>query len=343
MPQLTPTEIDHAVSLLRHGQLVAFPTETVYGLGADARNPEAIARLFAAKGRPTNHPVIVHVAEVLQLSEWVSDWPASPQQACPDWLQPAMVLAQQAWPGPLTMVLPKAAHVLDAVTGGQPLVGVRVPSHPVAQQFLAAFGDGVVAPSANPFGAISPTTAAHVRAGFSDYVVPLVLDGGACPVGIESTIVAITPEAVTLLRPGHYAADTVAAWVSPVLASGQVWVEHASSTIRVSGGLDRHYSPQKPTWRLSAAQWGAFSASTEEGIGVMTFAQALPNGAVTPTRHLDLTANPETAAQQLYAALHSLDADSDVRTILIAPLPEAGSAWAGVEDRLRRASQPWGG
>jgi len=144
------------------------------------------------------------------------------------------------------------------------------------------------------------------------------------------------------LRPGYYAANRVAAWVRPVLASGQVWVEHAGSSIRVSGGLDRHYAPQKPTWQLSVAQWEMFSAATA-GMGVMTFGQALPPWAVHHARHLDLTAHPDAVAQQLYAALHTLDNDADVCTILIAPLPEAGSEWAGVADRLRRASQPWSG
>ncbi|MBS2001864.1 MAG: threonylcarbamoyl-AMP synthase, partial [Cyanobacteria bacterium SZAS LIN-5] len=184
------TIIEHAVRLLQSGELVAFPTETVYGLGADASNPAAVARLYAAKGRPTNHPVIVHLADSNQLSKWASSVPFA-----------AIQLAEKFWPGPLTLILPKADHVLDEITGGQKSVGLRVPAHPLALELLKAFGGGIIAPSANKFGRLSPTRAEDVRAEFKDEV-SLVLDGGPCAVGIESTIVDLSREQPMILRPG---------------------------------------------------------------------------------------------------------------------------------------------
>uniref|UniRef100_UPI002FDD1BFD L-threonylcarbamoyladenylate synthase n=1 Tax=Pelomicrobium sp. TaxID=2815319 RepID=UPI002FDD1BFD len=184
-------EIAKAVDILRAGGLVAFPTETVYGLGADARNPEAVGKIFAAKGRPQHHPVIVHLAEAAQLEAWAVDIPDGARR-----------LAERFWPGPLTLILRRGPGVPDAVTGGQDTVGLRVPAHPVAQALLQAFGGGIAAPSANRFGRLSPTTAQHVEAEL-DGAVDLILDGGACPVGIESTIVDCAGERPTLLRPGH--------------------------------------------------------------------------------------------------------------------------------------------
>ena len=182
--------IEQAAELLRRGELVAFPTETVYGLGADAGNPDAVRRIFAAKGRPADHPVIVHLATAGWLERWAA--PVTPE---------AYRLAQHFWPGPLTIILPRAPTVLDLVTGGQPTVGLRVPDHPVAQALLEAFGDGIAAPSANRFGRISPTRAEHVRAELGASIA-LVLDGGATRVGLESTIVDLSGAEPVLLRPG---------------------------------------------------------------------------------------------------------------------------------------------
>lgn len=184
-------ELDDAVRILRAGGLVAFPTETVYGLGAHAANPAAVRRIFAAKGRPADHPLIVHLAHEEQVSRWAREFP--PQ---------ARRLAQAFWPGPLTLILKRAAHVIDEVTGGQDTVGLRIPSHPMARALLTAFGDGVAAPSANRFGRISPTTAAHVQEELQGKV-DMILDGGPCPVGIESTIVDLSSGKAVLLRPGH--------------------------------------------------------------------------------------------------------------------------------------------
>ena len=186
----TAAAITEAAARLRAGELVAFPTETVYGLGADAGNAEAVRRIFAAKGRPADHPVIVHLARAGEAADWARTLPDGARR-----------LATAFWPGPLTLILPRAAHVCDLVTGGQDSVGLRVPSHPVARDLLVAFGGGIAAPSANRFGRISPTTAAHVAEDLGG-AVAVILDGGACAVGIESTIVAFTEDEPTLLRPG---------------------------------------------------------------------------------------------------------------------------------------------
>ena len=219
-PDITPDEVAHAVAVLRAGDLVAFPTETVYGLGADASNPEAVKKVFAAKGRPHDHPLIVHLADVAQLTQWAREIPMA-----------AQTLAKQFWPGPLTMIFKRAGGVSDFVTGGQDTVAVRVPSHPLAQTLLRAFGGGVVAPSANRFGRVSATTAQHVKQEFGD-AVGCILDGGASDVGIESTIVDVSGGANTtpaLLRPG---------WISSVSTPARLPMtgsELANASISVRG------------------------------------------------------------------------------------------------------------
>jgi L-threonylcarbamoyladenylate synthase len=222
----TPGNVAHAAQLLRDGELVGFPTETVYGLGADASNADAVRRLFEAKGRPADHPVIVHVAHAAAIATWARAVPAG-----------ARALADAFWPGPLTIIVPRAAHVHDIVTGGQDSVGLRVPSHPVARALLQAFGGGVAAPSANRFGRISPTTAQHVADDLGD-AVALTLDGGACDVGIESTIVAFSGERAVLLRPGGIAVERLAAVL------GHVPLAPDASAPRASGTLASHYAPR---------------------------------------------------------------------------------------------------
>src|SRR5579872_6076756 len=187
----TQVEIETAVQALRDGELVAFPTETVYGLGANAQNPAAVQKIFEVKGRPPQHPVIVHLDSPRFLHRWVREVPPS-----------ATRLAEAFWPGPLTMVMPRAPSVHDVITGGQDTIAVRVPAHPMAQQLLTAFGGGIAAPSANRYGRISPTRADHVRDEFGPSSVPVILDGGECKLGLESTIVACLDGAVRLLRPG---------------------------------------------------------------------------------------------------------------------------------------------
>ena len=192
------TDIQRAVALLRQGELVALPTETVYGLDADALNPDAVAKIFAAKGRPSDHPLIVHLADAEALTTWARDIPKD-----------AIALARAFWPGPLTLILKKEEGVPDIVTGGQDTVGLRVPNHPIALQLLRAFGSGLAAPSANRFGRISPTTAEHVRQELGDRV-PLILDGGPCQVGLESTILDLSRGVPVILRPGAIGADDIA-------------------------------------------------------------------------------------------------------------------------------------
>ncbi|MGB5206509.1 MAG: L-threonylcarbamoyladenylate synthase, partial [Azonexus sp.] len=241
---MTPSETDYAraVELLRAGELVAFPTETVYGLGADASSPAAVAKIFAAKGRPADHPLIVHLAGHDAVDHWAEEVPAV-----------AWELMETFWPGPLTLILKKQAWVPSTVTGGQDTVGLRVPGHPVAlellRRFAAVAGEhaGIAAPSANRFGRISPTTAAHVQEELGDRV-SLILDGGPCAVGIESTIVDCSRGEPVVLRPGHISPAHLEAVFGRVLA-----IRTADEAPRVSGSLAAHYAPQTPM-RLIASE-----------------------------------------------------------------------------------------
>ena len=230
----SPAAIARAADRLRAGMLVAFPTETVYGLGADAGNPEAVRRIFAAKGRPADHPVIVHLHDAAQMADWARAVPEAAQK-----------LAAAFWPGPLTLILPRASHVADVVTGGQDSVGLRVPSHPVARALLAAFGGGIAAPSANRFGRISPTTAQHVADDLGD-AVAMILDGGACAVGIESTIVAFTGDQPVLLRPGGIGVAALSR------ALGRPLARRRCGAPRASGTLASHYAPRTPATLVAA-------------------------------------------------------------------------------------------
>src|SRR5689334_11787648 len=223
--RISQEEIQAAVEALRAGELVAFPTETVYGLGANANNPEAVRKIFRMKGRPSSHPVIVHLDDPKYLPRWARDLSPAAQK-----------LADAFWPGPLTLVLKRAPAVSDIVTGGQDTVAIRVPSHPVAQQLLNAFGGGIAAPSANRFGHVSPTRVEHVREEFGDEV-QLVLDGGDCKIGLESTIVACVGDNLRVLRPGSISLSQLRAIV-PNLQAGP----HPASP-RVPGTTTRHYSP----------------------------------------------------------------------------------------------------
>src|SRR5271156_2334336 len=224
----TQVEIETAVQALRDGELVAFPTETVYGLGANAQNPAAVRKIFEAKGRPTSHPVIVHLDSPRFLHRWVREVPET-----------ATKLAERFWPGPLTMVMPRAANVHDIVTGGQDTVAIRVPSHPMAQQLLTAFGGGIAAPSANRYGHLSPTRAEHVRDELGD-TVKIILDGGECQIGLESTIVALEGTSVRLLRPGAVTAGQMRAVVGELLIGAEL------QSPRVPGSTASHYSPKTP-------------------------------------------------------------------------------------------------
>jgi L-threonylcarbamoyladenylate synthase len=316
----TPATLGRAVSALRAGQLVAFPTETVYGLGADAMNRAAVRRIFAAKGRPADHPVIVHVAEAARIREW--------SRVIPD---AAMRLAAAFWPGPLTLILPRTAQVPDEVTGGQDSVGLRVPSHPVARALLAAFGGGIAAPSANRFGRISPTTAQHAADDLGD-AVALILDGGACDVGIESTIVACTSETPVLLRPGAIGVSDLAR----VLGHAPRMPDAAAP--RASGTLASHYSPRTPSNLVASDALRddiGERVARDEAVAVLARLARPPAGFAGAWRQAP--ADPSGYAHDLYANLRALDAVG-ARVILVEDVP-GDEAWAAVRDRLERATR----
>ena len=319
------SEIKRAAAILRSGGLAAFPTETVYGLGADASNPAAVAKIFAAKGRPQDHPLIVHLGDMALLPRWVASIPPA-----------AHKLAAAFWPGPLTLILKCAPGVPACVTGGQDTVGVRIPGHPVALELLKAFsGDeggrgysGIAAPSANKFGRISPTSAAHVRADFGD-ALDLVLDGGECAVGIESTIVDLSRGRAVLLRPGQITPAQIAAALDVEVES------HDAAAPRVPGALDSHYAPHTPLYLVSAAELPARMAALRgKKLAVLARAEA-PSG----LKDVYWQAAPravEAYAHELYASLRRLDALGCAAILVEAPpaVPE----WQGVNDRLTRAS-----
>jgi L-threonylcarbamoyladenylate synthase len=309
--------IDAAAAALTRGELIGLPTETVYGLAGAARDDRAVARIFALKGRPADHPLIVHLADAAQIDAWARAIPPA-----------ARALAAALWPGPLTLILKRAPGVSDLVTGGQDTVGLRVPAHPWAQAVLARYGDGVAAPSANRYGHLSPTTAQHVREEFGD-ALPLVLDGGPCEIGIESTIVDLSGPDVRVLRPGRYGADAIAAIVHAAVGEGAT-----TASPRVSGSVSRHYAPRTPTELLAR---GALEAQARRAAADGECVRVLAVGNLPQqTEGLAMAADPETYARHLYAALRALDAEGADR--ILVETPPADAAWAAVHDRLRRAT-----
>jgi L-threonylcarbamoyladenylate synthase len=325
---VTDEVIAAAARALEAGRLVALPTETVYGLGADAENPAAVAAIYAAKGRPQDHPVIVHVAPGADLDYWAADIPSEARQ-----------LADAFWPGPLTMILQRAPHIPDAVSGGQDTVGIRCPSHPVAIRLLQAFKGGkggIAAPSANKFGAVSPTTAQHVRDEFGDDIgengrIAFVLDGGQSEVGIESTIVDLSRLAThgpVLLRPGHISADAIAAVIDQVPARPD------AAAPRASGTLESHYAPHTPV----AMQETATLIDTLANLHGAGRTVALIHYSDLPATHaaVRLPASPHGFAHALYAALRAMDGTS--ADVILVEAPPQDGLWLGVNDRLRRAA-----
>ncbi|MBK4733308.1 L-threonylcarbamoyladenylate synthase [Noviherbaspirillum pedocola] len=318
--------ISAAARLLEAGELVAFPTETVYGLGADAESPEAVARIFAAKGRPSNHPVIVHLAPGADIGRWAIDVPPEAHR-----------LIAAFWPGPLTLILKRAPAIPAAVSGGQDSIGLRCPSHPVAQALLAEFKGGqggVAAPSANRFGHVSPTTAAHVRGEFGDgpdSPLAMVLDGGQSEVGIESTIVDLSRMAnhgPALLRPGHISAEQIAAVIGQWPGLG------GADAPRVSGALDSHYAPATPVVLVDGAELASVLDSLrQKGRRVALIAcgsdAPAPVGTVLPRE-------PAGYAHGLYAALRDMDAAG--AEVILVERPPQDDAWLGINDRLRRSA-----
>lgn len=310
----TARALAEAVARLRAGDVVAFPTETVYGLGADARNPSAVAKVYALKGRPSAHPLIVHLAPGAALEDWARAIPPA-----------ARALAARFWPGPLTLVLARAAGVPDAVTGGQDSVALRVPAHPLAQALLQAFGGGLAGPSANRYGRVSPTRAEHVREEFGD-AVPCVLDGGDCEVGLESTIVACLDGAPLLLRPGRITHAELEACVGPVRRAA------AGEGPRVPGSVRSHYAPATPTRLVASA--ALETEALEPGVAVLARRPA-PAPYAGP-RWIDAGTRAERYDHALYANLRLLDR-SGAREILVEALPP-GAAWDAARDRVARAA-----
>lgn len=322
---MTLTEIARAAQLLRAGELVAFPTETVYGLGADARNPAAIAKIFAAKGRPADHPLIVHLPDATHLEQWATDISAA-----------ARTLAAACWPGPLTLILRRHPSVPDLITGGQDTVGVRVPSHPLALALLREFNGGVAAPSANRFGRISPTTAAHVREELGA-AVAMVLDGGACAVGIESTIIDMTSATPRILRAGNITATALGAVLGRQVSYGADGSAATGPAPRVSGSLAAHYAPRTPL-RLVASDHLANAAASALAAGQRIAVLAAKRPAPAHGRLTWQAASTDAMqfAHDLYAHLRTLDAlNADL--ILVAAPPD-GEAWRAASDRLHRAA-----
>jgi len=323
LPGTDPQAIEDAARCIQAGGLVGFPTETVYGLGADASSDDAVAGIFAAKGRPSDHPLIVHVASARQVSGYASEVPAFAQR-----------LIDAFWPGPLTVILPRQPGVAAAAAGGQNSIGLRCPAHPVALAFLKACNTGVAGPSANRFGRVSPTTAQHVAGEFGDDL--LVLDGGPCAVGIESSIVDCTRGRPVLLRPGVLTrAQLEAACGEPVLDKDAL--QAAGQTPRASGTLEAHYAPNAKVRLMDAAALQtALDLLGLDAAHIAVYARAVLRVKSAQVLYRRMPDDALATAQQLFAVLRDFDAQ-DAKLIWIEN-PPADMAWDGVRDRLGRAA-----
>jgi L-threonylcarbamoyladenylate synthase len=340
------TVINEAVKTLRDGGLVAFPTETVYGLGADAKNPEAIKKIFTAKGRPSNHPLIVHLAAPNQLDQAQVDWAPVLTPWIRDLSEDALKLINAFWPGPLTLVFKKDKSVLTELTGGQDTVAIRVPAHPIAQELLRQFKGGVVAPSANRFGKVSPTSAADVRSEFAGVLDLMILDGGDCDVGIESTIIDLSAgDHPILLRPGLVTPSEILVKTGiKVYLPGESNISDEDANLpRVSGSLRAHYAPNTPLRmyapgmvldalsefpdtksRVAVAVWDSDSSLGDDGHPSVYFEE------------VTIPCDSVALASRLYRSLRDLDQQG--WDLILFPEPPAGEEWDGVRDRLQRAS-----
>ena len=306
--------IETAVRELERGGMVAFPTETVYGLGADAANAEAIGRVYALKGRPADHPSIVHLDSLDKLECWAANIP-----------QAAWRLAEHFWPGPMTLILPKQPQVLPQVTGGQDSVGLRIPAHPLTRRLIAEFGRGIIGPSANRFSHVSPTTAQHVRSDFGDSI-PCILDGGPCQVGVESTIIDFSHPQPVIVRPGMLSASAISQLAGFPIKYGQ--------GSRAPGTLKKHYSPHSPARLVTEAHLN----EVLEGYPgqVVLLAQTLKVSTVERLRLLPMPQQAQAYAHELYGMLRY--ADSLNPTIILIEEPPQDEAWAAVHDRLKRSA-----
>jgi L-threonylcarbamoyladenylate synthase len=318
---INDANLSRAVDALRADDCIGLPTETVYGLAADATNADAVAKIFAMKGRPANHPLIVHLASASDAHTWSREWSDAAEK-----------LANAFWPGPMTLIVKRAAHVLDAVTGGQDTVGLRVPSHPVAQQLLSRFSRGLAAPSANKFGHVSPTSAQHVAAEFASDDL-LILDGGDCDVGVESTIIDLSSGTPRILRPGRVRAHEIERVLAAPLARATL------DAPRVSGSLDSHYAPRKKTLMLAGDALEIFlDAARDAGkrVGLVHHSQRFANVRVKERITLDGT-NAASFEHEMYAKLRALDDNARIDLIVV-ETPPATSDWDAANDRLKRAT-----
>ena len=342
-PLQSSAVMSEAVQTLRDGGLVAFPTETVYGLGADAKNTEAIKKIFTAKGRPSNHPLIVHLAAPDKFDQAQIDWVPILAPWARDVSEEALKLINAFWPGPLTLVFKKDKSVLTALTGGQDTVAIRAPSHPIAQELLRKFKGGVVAPSANRFGKVSPTSAADVRHEFEGMLDLMVLDGGDCEVGIESTIIDLSSgDKAVLLRPGAITPSEIFAKTGvKVYLPGELQ-DSAQELPKVSGSLKAHYAPTTPLRlyapgrvldalsefpdiksRVAVAVWDSDSSLGDDGHPSAHFEE------------VEVPSDSASFASRLYRSLRDLDQQG--WDLILFPEPPAGEEWDGVRDRLQRA------
>ncbi len=309
-PENQQDAITEAANLLKEGQVVAFPTETVYGLGANALNPEAVARIYEAKGRPSRNPIIVHVASASAAQEIAANWPPA-----------ALSLAEAFWPGPLTLVLPRHSCIPDIVTGGGNTVGIRVPAHPVARALLTALDCPIAAPSANRSNHISPTRAEHVAADLAGRI-PLILDGGPCKGGLESTVISLVTPIPLLLRLGLIEPEQIEQVIGPILISSTNI--SSSATLPSPGMMSRHYAPETTLLLTEDDQ-------------IETLLALLRQRGGNPT-HLELPDDHETCAAHLYEILR--EADASGATHIVTSLPPAEGRWMAVRDRLLRAATP---
>lgn len=336
--------IDEAVQSLRKGGLVAFPTETVYGLGADAKNPHAIEKVFAAKGRPSSHPLIVHVAAPDKFDQAQIDWVPVLAPWVRDISEDALKLINAFWPGPLTLVFKKDKSVPLEATGGQDTVAIRAPAHPLTQELLRKFKGGIVGPSANRFGKVSPTSAADVRHEFDGMLDLMILDGGDCSLGIESTIIDLSRDQAVLLRPGLITPSEIFAktGVKVLLPGEYTSVDSHTELPRVSGSLRAHYAPTTPLRlyapgrvldalsefpdiksRVAVAVWDSDSSLGVDGHPSVHFEEVL------------VPSDSGSFASKLYRTLRDLDQQG--WDLILLPEPPTGEEWDGVRDRLQRA------
>jgi L-threonylcarbamoyladenylate synthase len=311
---LTDLDLEEAVSLLKNGEVVALPTETVYGLAADAKNSEAITKIFISKGRPSEHPLIVHVDTLARVSDWAKEIP-----------EDAKKLAKSFWPGPLTMIFAKKNDVLPLITGGLPTVAVRIPNHAVTLEIIKKLGNGIVAPSANAHKKTSPTKPEHVLKTLEGKIAALV-DGGTCSVGIESTIIDMSQEVPVILRPGAITKEMIEKVLGITVQSP---LKHNE---KVSGNMEFHYQPEKPLYLMSRDEIEKLLL-TEDGLAIMHYSNLPQSNHATYYR---MPTNKTFYAQALYTTLHSID-NTDVKKIIVEKPPFL-SEWSDINDRLIKAA-----